>query len=435
VLSLRTPESIRTFQRKLYIKSKEDPQFRFYSLYDKLYRTDILKFAYRCARRKQGQPGVDEETFADIEQVGVDEWIEELSRDLREKTYKPFPVRRVMIPKDSGGERPLGIPTIRDRVVQTAAVLVLQPIFEADFVDCAHGYRPNHSAQQAIKEVHESLCDGYTDVVDADLSKYFDTVPHDALITSVARRVSDGAMLSLIKAWLKVPVSEEDDDGPPRMKGGKKTKQGTPQGGVISPLLANIYMHRFLKYWFQQGMDERFKAQVVNYADDFVILTRGHAEEALAWTRRVMEAIGLSLNEEKTCICNAQRESFDFLGYTFGPDYYPVNGNRYLAARPSRKAIQRLKGSIRKRLKGNPCPWEDVVEMLNRKLTGWANYFSYGTLSTAYQAVDRYVYESVVRFLAKRHKCSSGGWKTFTYRQVFGRLGVLKLGPLKQKAL
>lgn len=435
MLSLRTPESIRTFQRKLYIKSKEDPQFRFYSLYDKLYRTDILKFAYRCARRKQGQPGVDEETFADIEQVGVDEWIEELSRDLREKTYKPFPVRRVMIPKDSGGERPLGIPTIRDRVVQTAAVLVLQPIFEADFVDCAHGYRPNHSAQQAIKEVHESLCDGYTDVVDADLSKYFDTVPHDALITSVARRVSDGAMLSLIKAWLKVPVSEEDDDGPPRMKGGKKTKQGTPQGGVISPLLANIYMHRFLKYWFQQGMDERFKAQVVNYADDFVILTRGHAEEALAWTRRVMEAIGLSLNEEKTCICNAQRESFDFLGYTFGPDYYPVNGNRYLAARPSRKAIQRLKGSIRKRLKGNPCPWEDVVEMLNRKLTGWANYFSYGTLSTAYQAVDRYVYESVVRFLAKRHKCSSGGWKTFTYRQVFGRLGVLKLGPLKQKAL
>jgi RNA-directed DNA polymerase len=196
---------------------------------------------------------------------------------------------------------------------------------------------------------------------------------------------------------------------------------------VISPLLANIYMHRFLKHWFQCGMDEELDATVVNYADDFVILTQGHAEEALAWTRQVMEAIGLSLNEEKTCIRNGQRESFDFLGYTLGPDYFPVNGNRYLSARPSKKAIQRLKDSIRTRVKGNPCSWDEVVQMLNRKVKSWANYFSYGTRTKTYQAVNRYVYDTVVNFLTKRHKLSTQGRNKFPHKLVFGQLGVLKL--------
>lgn len=426
-VSLPTPEAIRMFQRKLYVKSKEEPEFRFYSLYDKVHRSDFLRNAYERVRANDGDPGVDDVTFEDIEQQGIDGWIEELRSQLRDRTYDPSPVRRVMIEKDGGGERPLGIPTIRDRVVQMAAKMVLEPIFEADFEDCAHGYRPEHSAKDAVEEVHEALCDGQTDVVDADVSSYFDEIPHDALMTSLGRRVSDGAMLELVKKWLKVPVAEEDDDGNQRMTGGRKTTKGTPQGGVISPLLANIYMHRFLTHWFQCGMDEKLEATVVNYADDFVILTRGHAEEALAWTRRVMEAIGLSLNEEKTCVRHAQRESFDFLGYTFGPDYFPVNGNRYLSARPSKRAIQRLKRSIRARVKGNPCPWGEIVQMLNRKLKGWVNYFSYGTRSKAYQAVNRYVYDTVVNFLVKRHKLPSQGRKNFPHELVFNQLGVFEL--------
>jgi RNA-directed DNA polymerase len=224
-----------------------------------------------------------------------------------------------MIPKPGGGERPLGIPTIRDRVVQTAAKLVLEPIFETDMSDSAFGYREGRGAGDAVERVHRALCDGYTDVVDADLSKYFDTIPHDQLMRSLARRVSDGKMLKLIKAWLKAPVEETDERGKRRMSGGKGSKAGTPQGGVISPLLANIYMNRFLRVFLERGKDREFAARLVAYADDFVILSRGRAQAALAWTRRVMSAIGLSLNETKTSIRNAREEHFDFLGYTFGP--------------------------------------------------------------------------------------------------------------------
>jgi RNA-directed DNA polymerase len=426
-VSLRTPEAIRTFQRKLYVKAKEEPEFRFYSLYDKVHRMDFLRHAYERVRANDGDPGVDGVTFEDIEQQGIKDWIEGLQDELRDRTYEPSAVRRVMIPKDGGGERPLGIPTIRDRVVQMAAKMVLEPIFEADFEDCAHGYRPEHSAQDAVEEVHEALCDGQTDVVDADVSSYFDEIPHDALMKSLARRVSDGAMLELVKKWLKVPVAEEDDDGNQRMTGGKKTTKGTPQGGVISPLLANIYMHRFLKHWFQCEMDEKLDATVVNYADDFVILTGGHAEEALAWTNRVMEAIGLSLNEEKTCVREAEEESFDFLGYTFGPEHYRKDGHWYLAAQPSRKAVQRLKGEVRSWMKGNPRPWPEIVETLNRKLRGWAEYFRYGTRLMAYRAIDNYVYETVVRILSKRHKFPNRSWERIPPEMVFGRLGVQRL--------
>ncbi len=271
---------------------------------------------------------MDGVTFKQIEASGVEVWLAGLREDLVSKTYRPDPVRRVTIPKPGGGERPLGIPTIRDRVVQTAAKIVLEPIFEADFEDSAYGYRPRRSAIDAVKETHRLICRGYTDVVDADLSRYFDTIPHADLLQSVARRIVDRNVLWLIKLWLRAPVEERDGDGARRMSGGKSNKRGTPQGGVASPLLSVIYMNRFLKHWRLTRRGEAFHAHVVSYADDFVILSRGHADEALTWTKAVMTKLGLTLNEAKTSVKDARREGFDFLGYTLGPRHLP-NGGRW----------------------------------------------------------------------------------------------------------
>ena len=279
-MSLTTPERIRTLQRKLYCKAKAEPDFRFYQLYDKVWRDDILAHAYALARSNAGAPGVDGVTFVMIEAAGSQEWLQGLREDLRSKTYRPQAVRRVLIPKPGGGERPLGIPTIRDRVVQTAVKIVIEPIFEADLDQSAYGYRPKRSGIDAIKEVHRLVCRGYSDVVDADLSKYFDKIPHAQLIQSVARRIVDAQVLRLIKLWLKVPVEERDGDGTRRMTGGKDNTCGTPQGGVISPLLANLYMNRFLKHWRATERGKAYRAHIVNYADDFVILSRGRAAEA-----------------------------------------------------------------------------------------------------------------------------------------------------------
>ena len=427
-VSLQTPEKIRNLRTRLYEKAKAEPAFRFYLLYDKVYRDDVLDYAYRLARSNGGAPGVDREKFGDIEAAGLEQWLASLREELRTETYKPSPVRRVTIPKPGGGERPLGIPTIRDRVVQTAAKLVLEPIFEADLSDSAFGYREGRSAGEAVKRVHRALCDGYTDVVDADLSKYFDTIPHDQLMKSIARRVSDGKMLKLIKAWLKTPVEETDERGKRRMTGGKGSRMGTPQGGVISPLLANIYMNRFLRVFLERGKDREFVARLVNYADDFVILSRGKAEPALAWTRRVMAAIGLTLNETKTCIRNARKEHFDFLGYTFGPERYHKDGHWYLAAKPSKKSVRRMKEKVRSKLRpGNQNPWPTVAKELNWILRGWSNYFNHGTRYRAYRAVDNYVNERVRYFLRRRHKVPTRGTRRFDSHTVFGELGILRL--------
>jgi RNA-directed DNA polymerase len=435
-MSLQTPESIRRLQHKLYRKAKAEPGYRFYLLYDKIYREDILRYAYQLARANQGAPGVDGQTFEEIETKGLEEWILGLQQELRAKTYQPQPVRRVMIPKPGGGLRPLGIPTIRDRVAQTAAKLVLEPIFEADLEPQAYGYRPRRGAQEAIERVHKLLWEGYTEVVDADLSKYFDTIPHRELLQCVARRVVDRDVLRLVKRWLKVPVEERDEQGRRRRSGGKGSDRGTPQGGVISPLLANLYMNRFLKYWRMTKRGEAFQAQVVNYADDFVILSRNRAKEARDWTRQVMRQLGLTLNEAKTSLKQARTERFDFLGYTFGPHRYRKDGHWYLGASPSPKSLSRLKQKVRELLEpSNVGTWEEVRGRLNRMLKGWSAYFHYGTRLMAYRAVDNYVYERVRYFLRRRHKVQSRGTRAFSREKVFGEFGVTQLRRIHLGAL
>src|SRR5713101_472046 len=430
-MSLTTPDKIRTFQRKLYCKAKAEPAFCFYVLYDKICREDILRHAYGLARANAGAPGVDGMSFGQIEAAGLEAWLAGLREELVSKTYRPDPVRRVMIPKpDGGGERALGIPTIRDRVAQTAAKLVLEPIFEADFEDNAYGYSPARGAVDAVKEVHRLICRGYTDVVDADLSRYFDTIPHAELLKSVARRIVDRHVLRLIKLWLKAPIEERDDgDGTRRIGGGKSNARGTPQGGVVSPLLANNYMNRFLKYWRLTGRGEAFRAHVIAYADDFVILSRGCAAEALAWTKAVMTRLGLTLNEAKTSLKNAWIERFDFLGYSFGPHRYKANGRWYLSASPSKKSMQRLKTKVGNLLMpGNNDPWPEVRDTLNRSLLGWSNYFCHGTRRSAFRGVDRYVYERVRDFLARRHKVAGRGTRRFSCEIV--ERGLLRLERL-----
>jgi RNA-directed DNA polymerase len=435
-MSLETPIQVRTLQRKLYLKAKAETAYRFYLLYDKVYREDILAHAYQLVKANQGAPGVDGQTFWGIETQGLEKWLAGIRDELRAKTYQPQPVRRVMIPKPGGGERPLGIPTIRDRVVQTAAKLVLEPIFEADLDPNAYGYRPKRSAQDAIRKVHQLLCSGYTDVVDADLSKYFDTIPHCELMQCVARRIVDRDVLRLIKMWLKVPVEEKDDKGKRRMTGGKQNTRGTPQGGVIGPLLANLYMNRFLKYWRITGKGNAFQGQVVTYADDFVILSRGCAKQALDWTRQVMTRIGLTLNEAKTSIRQARQERFDFLGYTFGPYRYRKDGHWYLGTGPSKKSVSRVRQKIGEVLKSsNVQPWGEVRDQLNRVLRGWAAYFGQGTRWMAYRAVDHHVYTRVRLFLTRRHKVPSRGAGRYPDAEVFGALGVLRLRSLRGSSL
>jgi RNA-directed DNA polymerase len=427
-MSLQTPDLIRTLQRKLYGKAKAEPGYRFYLLYDKIWRPDILRHAYDLACANDGAPGVDGMTFERIETAGLEDWLIRLGEELRTKTYQCQPVRRVIIPKSGGGERPLGIPTIRDRVVQTAAKLVLEPIFEADLDPAAYGYRPGRSAGEAIDLVLNLLRQGYTDVVDADLSKYFDTIPHRELMQTLARRIVDGDMLRLIRLWLKAPVETTGEDGRKRLEGGKANRQGVPQGGVISPLIANLYMNRFLKHWRRTGRGEAWKAHVINYADDFVILSRGHADEALAWTDRTMTRLGLTLNRTKTRLCEARTDQFDFLGYSFGLHRFRQTGRRFIGASPSSKSLQRLKGKVGAILvPGNMGRWEEVRDALNRLLRGWCGYFSPGSHYVADRAIEAHIYDRVRNFLARRHKLPARAIGPFTMTAVFGELGMLRL--------
>ena len=428
-MSLATPTKLRRLQEALYTKAKQEPAYRFYLLYDKVYRRDILEHAYALSKQHGGAPGVDGVTFADIEAGGREQWLAAVQEALRTETYRPHPVRRVLIPKPGGtGERPLGIPVIQDRVVQTAALLILQPIFEADLEPTAYGYRPGRTALEAVQAVHRALCAGHTAVIDADLSSYFDAIPHADLMKSLARRLSDRRMLRLLKQWLKAPVAERADGGGWRYSGGKRSTRGTPQGGCVSPMLATLYRNRYLKVFRRRGLARRYGARLVNYADDFVVLCQHGATEVLAQTRRWFTQMGLTLNEQKTRVVNGRIEPFTFLGYTFGPLHYRKDGHWYLGAAPAQKAVQRVKGRIRQILRpGNQGSWDEVREELNRVLRGWANYFTYGTRWLAYRAVDRYVYERVRAFLRRRRKVPSRGTRRFPGEVVFGELGVFQL--------
>jgi RNA-directed DNA polymerase len=428
-VSLATPPKLRRLREALYTKAKQEPAYRFYLLYDKVYRADILAHAYALSKQHGGAPGVDGVTFEDIEAAGVERWLAAVEEALRTETYRPQPVRRVRIPKPGGvGERPLGIPVIRDRVVQTAALLILQPIFEADLEPTAYGYRPGRTAREAVQEVHRALCAGHTEVIDGDVSQYFDAIPHADLLKSLARRISDRKMLRLLKMWLKAPVAERTTGGGWRFSGGKRATRGTPQGGVVSPLLAIIYMNRYLKVFRLRGLDRRYGARLVNYADDFVVLCRTGAAEVLAQSRRWFTQMGLTLNEQKTRVCNGRREAFTFLGYTFGPMRYRKDGHWYLGAAPAKKAVKRVKGRIRQILRpGNQGTWDEVRGELNRVVRGWANYFAYGTRLMAYRAVDQYVSDRVRHFLRRRHKVPTRGTGRFPAEVIFGELRVFQL--------
>jgi len=305
---LKTPDNIRELQRKLYRKAKQEKEYRFYLLYDKVYRPDILNHAYSLVKANKGAPGIDGETFGSIEEKegGAEKYLEDIAGVLKRKEYKPQAVRRVYIPKPAGGKRPLGIPVIRDRVVQMAVKIVIEPIFEADFQDNSYGFRPKRNAHQAVEDVKNHLLKGKIDVIDADISKYFDTIPHDKLMQLVAKRIVDKQILKLIKMWLKAPIVEEREDGKKEYKGNEK---GTPQGGVISPLLANIYLNVLDTLWVIKKVQERLGARLVRYADDSVILCRGNAKRILNGVKLAFEDLGLTLNERKTHIVDARQES------------------------------------------------------------------------------------------------------------------------------
>lgn len=407
-MSLTTPESVWQLQEALHAKAKREPAARFHSLYDKIYRRDVLLHAWKCCRANGGSPGVDGVTFREIEQRGVGGWLDELAKELREKSYRPEAVRRVWIPKPgSAKKRPLGVPCIKDRVVQMAAVLILEPIFEADLPEEQFGYRRGRSAHDAIRTIHGLLNRGYRNVVDCDLSGYFDSIPHHELMKCVARRVSDGAMLALIKSWLHMAVVEDKGrGGKHRTTVAKDTGRGTPQGAPISPLLSNLYMRRFVLGWKKLGYEDQLQAKVVTYADDFVILCRRNAVEARSRMEAIMTKLKLTVNEEKTRTCQVPKESFDFLGFTIGRCYSPKNGRAFIGTRPSRKRVRAICQEI-SQMTRRESYWksvEEMVESLNRTLRGWGNYFCLGTVSRAYRTVDNHTRHRLRQWLNGKHR-------------------------------
>ena len=437
-MSLQPPEKVEKLWTALHAKAKAAPSYRFYSLYDKLYRWDVLVHAYDRCKANKGKAGVDGQTFEDIAAYGERRWLEELAKELHDKMYQASPVRRVWIPKPDGKQRPLGIPTIRDRVVQMAVVLVLEPIFEADLPPEQHAYRPGKSALDAIQEVQGLLNAGYTEVVDADLSGYFDSIPHHELMKCVARRVSDRHLLHLVKMWLVAPVEETDERGRKRRTTRNKDEgRGTPQGGVLSPLLANLYMRRFIVGWKQLGHEARLQAVIVNYADDFVICSRGRVDEAMATMRNMMSKLRLTVNEQKTRRCRLPEDTFTFLGYTFGRQYSRQTGRSYLGPRPALKKLRKLCREISELTDRRTCLRDTEVEVgkLNRKLQGWANYFCLGPVVRAYEVVMKHTRRRLRRWLCHKHKVRSGEYARFPNETLHNQLGLAQLGAKGHRLL
>jgi RNA-directed DNA polymerase len=429
-MNLTTPPSVQKLQTALHDKAKEAPSFRFYALYDKVYRKDVLTHAYKCCKANGGAAGVDGQTFEDIEAYGIERWLDELAQELKSRTYQPLPVRRVYIPKPDGKQRPLGVPSIRDRTAETAAVLVLEPIFEADLQPEQYAYRRDRSALDAVRHVHKLINTGHGEIVDADLTAYFDSLPQAELLKSVARRVVDGGMLHLIKMWLEAPVEETDERGNKRRSMRNRDEgRGSPQGSPISPLLSNLYMRRFVLGWKTLGHEKRLRAYIVNYADDLVICCRGKAREALTTMRDMMTKLKLTVNETKTRVCKLPEEKFDFLGYSFGRCYSTKTGRAYLGTVPSKKRVQRICAAISDTTRRSHTQQtaEELVGTLNRRITGWANYFCLGPVSKAYRAVERHTCRRVRRWLCAKHKQPGSGTKRFPDELLHTEFGLVRL--------
>jgi len=429
--NLSTPISVQKLQMALHAKAKAEPGFRFYVLYDKISRDDVLAHAWAQCRSNKGAPGVDGQDFADVEAYGVQRWLGELALALRNAEYRPDPIRRVFIPKANGKLRPLGISTLRDRVCMTAAMLVLEPIFEADLPPEQYAYRPGRNAQQAVIEVQETLFRGRPEVVDADLADYFGSIPHAELMLSLARRIVDARVLHLIKMWLECAVEETDDRGrKTRTTEAKDQRRGIPQGSPISPLLANLYMRRFVLGWKKLGLEQSLGTRIVTYADDLVILCRkGKAEQALQRMRELMGRLKLTVNEEKTRICKVPEGTFDFLGYTFGRVYSQTTGKARLGMWPSKKSIRRMVEKLHA-MTATSMTWQEITQMvgkLNRTLRGWTNYFQVGTVSRAYRAIDSYTVARLRRWLRtkfKKRRQRGGGYPPSI---LYDRLGLVRL--------
>jgi RNA-directed DNA polymerase len=430
---LTTPEAVRTLQRKLYTKAKQEPAYRFYALYDKVWRADILMHAYCLVRANKGSSGVDGMNFEDIEQkTGIDTFLLELAQDLKNKTYTPSPVRRVMIPKADGSQRPLGIPTIRDRVAQMAVKLVIEPIFEADFCPNSYGFRPKKSAHGAVDEIAAALHQGYTQVIDADLSKYFDSIPHAKLLAVVAERIVDGAILHIIKLWLKAPVIGEDKDGTRKnVGGGKANSKGTPQGGVISPLLSNCYLHLLDRIWERHQLHQKLEAHIVRYADDFVVLCAGKVDAPLNAVRQILGRLDLTLNETKTRIVDARQESFNFLGFAIRVSKGWKSGKSYTHVCPAPKSLVKIRDRITQLTarERTLIPLGDIVGSVNASLRGWANYFHYRNSSSALGKVKVHAEERLRIHLMNRHKVKDRriGLGRFPSQQLYMKYGLYKV--------
>lgn len=403
------PERIFTLRQKLYLKAKREPKFRFYALYDRIYRPDVLGAAWVLVARNGGKPGVDGVTIEQIKNSpgGPEALVDALHQELKEKRYKPRAVRRVYIPKPDGSKRPLGIPTVRDRVVQTAALLILEPIFEADFLDCSHGYRPGRSAHDALVQIEANLRQGYTAIYDADLQAYFDTIPHEQLMKCVEQRVSDRSVLRLIRMWLSAVIEDRDEDGRKQVS---RPTQGTPQGGVISPLLANLYLHWFDALFHRSnGPGSWANAQLVRYADDFLIMARYIGPRITRWVEQTLEGrFALTINRDKTRVIElapGSQTRLDFVGYSFGYKWDRYGrGTRYLSVFPSNKAVARRKQSLRELIgpKRSFVPIPNLVRQVNRQLRGWKQYFSYGHPQPAYRVIDSFVIARLTKHLQRR---------------------------------